>query len=338
MRTLIIGDIHGCYSELLELFDAAALGADDVVVSVGDLVDRGPDPAGVVRWFRARKNAVVLMGNHERKHVREVFSYSQEVTRVQMGDEYAEAVAWMRGLPYFYETPEVRAVHAACIPGTPLAETPEEILSGTTSGEAKLKKLIPEGWWHEHYTDEKPIVFGHHVTGPDPLLRDGKVFGLDTGCVFGHRLTALSVPDMKLYSVPSSGDHWKAIAQRHQVPVLRSKPWATMGWAKLAEAVAAHEHKPAPDTVAFVADITHWVEELRALIKTFRTRVEQIDSELRSHGEDALAAHPAKALLFKLGRGRLTDEDIEQRCASPQATLQLAKQLGVDTSGIRSPV
>lgn len=82
MRTLIVGDIHGCYRELLELFDNAALGADDIVVSVGDLVDRGPDPAAVVRWFRAREHAVVLMGNHERKHVRQVFSYSQEITRV----------------------------------------------------------------------------------------------------------------------------------------------------------------------------------------------------------------------------------------------------------------
>ncbi|MFT3694564.1 MAG: metallophosphoesterase family protein [Kofleriaceae bacterium] len=335
MRTLIVGDIHGCYRELLELFDAAALGADDVVVSVGDLVDRGPDPADVVRWFRAREGAVVLMGNHERKHVREVFSYSQEVTRVQMGDDYADAVQWMRGLPYFYETPDVRVVHAACIPGTPLAQTPEEILAGTTSGEAKLKKLIPNGWWHEHYSDAKPIVFGHHVTGPEPLLRDGKIFGIDTGCVHGHRLTALSVPDMKLYSVASTGDHWKAIAQQHQVGVLRAKPWATMGWAKLAEALSAFEHDPAPDTAAFIRDITRWTDELRALSRTFKSRVEQLGSELSS---DAIGAHPAKALLHKLARGRFTDEDIQTRCASPNATLQLAKQLGIDTAGIRSPV
>src|SRR5262250_33966 len=108
MRTLIIGDIHGCYDELRDLFDAVALVADDRVVSVGDLVDRGPQPGEVVRWFRERAGAVVIMGNHERKHVRQVFSYSQEITRLQLGDGYADAVAWMRGLPYFFETPEVR--------------------------------------------------------------------------------------------------------------------------------------------------------------------------------------------------------------------------------------
>src|ERR1700704_1636193 len=99
MRTLIIGDIHGCFDELRELFDVAALATDDLVVSVGDLVDRGSDPGSVVAWFRARPGAIVLMGNHERKHVRSTFSYSQEVTRLQLGDVYAENVEWMRGLP-----------------------------------------------------------------------------------------------------------------------------------------------------------------------------------------------------------------------------------------------
>ena len=43
-NTFIIGDIHGCYTELLDLLDKAGVGDDDLVVSVGDLVDRGPEP------------------------------------------------------------------------------------------------------------------------------------------------------------------------------------------------------------------------------------------------------------------------------------------------------
>ena len=76
MQTLIIGDIHGCHAELLDLLDLAAIGADDLVVSVGDLVDRGPDPGLVVDLFRTRPSSLALMGNHERKHVRGVLSYS----------------------------------------------------------------------------------------------------------------------------------------------------------------------------------------------------------------------------------------------------------------------
>ncbi len=343
MRTLIIGDIHGCYTELLELVDTAAVATDDVVVSVGDLVDRGPAPAEVVRWFRERTNSVVIMGNHERKHVRDVLSYSQEVTKCQMGDDYADGVAWMRGLPYFYETPDVRVVHAAMIPGVPLAQQPEAILAGTTSGEAQLKKLLPDGWWHDHYDDAVPVAFGHHVVGPEPLIREGKIYGLDTGACHGKRLTALSVPDFTIYSVPSRGDYWHEVGRKYQVPVLRSKPWATMAWRKLDETVADLEHRPAPDTAAFLANITQWANALRALAKTFPDRVEMIAAELRTqhgaHGYDAaIREHPAKPLLYKIARGRLTEKDIAERCTSARATLALAHKLGVDTSAIASPV
>ena len=342
MRTLIIGDIHGCYRELLELLDAAALASTDTVVSVGDLVDRGPDPAEVVHWFRTRPGSVVLMGNHERKHVRDVLSYSQEVTRLQMDGDYADAVAWMRGLPYYWETPDIRVVHAAMIPGVPLAEQPEAILAGTTSGEKQLEKLLPNGYWHEHYDDAVPVAFGHHVV-PEPLIRDGKIYGLDTGCCHGKRLTALSVPDFKIYSVPSRGDYWVDVSRKYQVPVLRTKPWAQMAWRKLEETVADLEHRPAPDAAAFLAGITAWAAQLRALAATFPDRVERIADELRTlHGaagyNDAIATHPAKPLLFKLGRGRLTDKDIAERCTSAQATIALAHKLGVDTAHIVSPI
>lgn len=343
MRTLIIGDIHGCFVELMELFDAAALATDDVVVSVGDLVDRGPAPAEVVRWFRQRAGSVVLMGNHERKHVRDVLSYSQEVTRCQMADDYAAGVAWMRGLPYFWETPEVRVVHAAMIPGVPLATQPEEILAGTTSGEAKLKKILPGRWWHEAYDDDVPVAFGHHVVGPEPLVREGKVYGLDTGACHGQRLTALSLPDGTIYSVPSRANYWHEVGRKFQVPVLRGKPWATMAWKKLDETVADLEHRPAPETAAFLTSITRWANELRALARTFPARVEAIAAELRAeHGsagfDAAIREHPAKPLLYKVGRGRLTEKDIWERCTSAQATLALAHKLGVDTSAIVSPV
>jgi Calcineurin-like phosphoesterase len=341
-RTLIIGDIHGCYRELLELLDAAALTSTDVVVSVGDLVDRGPDPAAVVRWFRARPGAVVLMGNHERKHVREVFSYSQEVTRLQMGDDYADAVAWMRGLPYYWQSPHIRVVHAAMLPGVPLAEQPEAVLAGTTAGEKLLEKAIPDGWWHERYDDEVPVAFGHHVVGPEPLVRAGKIYGLDTGACHGHRLTALSVPDFRIYSVPAHADHWAAVARQYQVPVLRTRPWATMTWKKLEETMADLEHAPAPDAAAYLATIARWAAAVRALATTFPARVEEIAAALRAqHGEAgyqaAISAHPAKPLLFKLGRGRLGDDDLAVRCTSVAATLALADKLGLDVSALATP-
>jgi serine/threonine protein phosphatase 1 len=168
-----------------------------LLLSVGDLVDRGPRPLEVIDLFRARP----LMGNHERKHVREVFSYAQQITRLQLGTRYAECVAWMRTLPYYYETPEVRVVHAAMVPGIPLAEQDEDVLAETTSGEHKLTAQLAGGYWHEHYHDAIPIVFGHHVVGRDGLVTANHVYGIDTGACHGGRLTALSVPDFTLYTL-----------------------------------------------------------------------------------------------------------------------------------------
>ena len=194
-RTVIVGDIHGCYEELVELLEVAGVRDEDLLISVGDVVDRGPRPLEVIELFRARARSLVLMGNHERKHVREVFSYAQQITRLQLGARYAECVAWMRTLPYYHETPEVRVVHAAMVPGVPLADQDEDVLAGTTSGEHKLAAQLGGGYWHERYHDATPIVFGHHVVGRDPLVTPNRVYGIDTGACHGGRLTALSVPD-----------------------------------------------------------------------------------------------------------------------------------------------
>jgi len=58
---------------------------EDVIVSVGDLVDWGPESPAVVRFFREHPNTLAIAGNHERKHIRGIFSYAQEITRLKLG-------------------------------------------------------------------------------------------------------------------------------------------------------------------------------------------------------------------------------------------------------------
>ncbi len=70
MKTLLIGDIHGCYTELLDLVEQAGLSGDDRIIALGDIVDRGPDTPQVLEFFRSRPKSLLLMGNHERKHIR----------------------------------------------------------------------------------------------------------------------------------------------------------------------------------------------------------------------------------------------------------------------------
>jgi serine/threonine protein phosphatase 1 len=68
MRTLAIGDIHGCYRSLDVLTEFAAFAPDDRIITLGDYVDRGPDSRGVIEWLIERNaggNLIALRGNHE---------------------------------------------------------------------------------------------------------------------------------------------------------------------------------------------------------------------------------------------------------------------------------
>lgn len=335
-RTLIVGDVHGCYEELLDLLAHAGATADDELVSVGDLVDRGPDSGRVVELFRSRANSLALCGNHERKHVRGVLTYGQEIVSLQLGEGYADAVRWMGTLPYYLERPEVRVVHAALVPGKSLAETPQDILCGTTTGEARLQQLLNGRWWHELYDEEVPVVFGHHVTGDEPLVVRDRVFGIDTGCCHGGRLTALSVPDFKLWSVPSRGDHWAAEQRRWQVPVLRARPWGSMSFEQL-RAKAKELSQRHPDAEPYLAGVTAWADAVRARIPSLHARARAILAELEAgpEGLEAVERHPAAATLLALHKGRLSPEHLG--CAGPPQVFALAQRLGAELEVPSSP-
>ncbi|MFA1547735.1 metallophosphoesterase family protein [Actinomadura chokoriensis] len=332
-RTVIIGDIHGCFDELLELLEKIDLRPDDLLVSVGDLVDRGPAPDEVVRLFRERPNSVAVMGNHERKHVRGIFSYAQEITRLQLGDRYAETVDWMRTLPYHFENDHVRVVHAAMVPGIPLDEQKEEILCGSTSGERELTALFPDGYWHDHYDDDKPVVFGHHVTGREPMIRDGRIFGLDTGACHGWNLTALCVPEFTIHSVEAHADHWSIVKRQWQLPVLKTKPWRDFTWPELAETIASFSRASNTATRSWLETVENWATDLQALFPDLVTEAHRVADELST---DELRHHPAARFLFQARNGRLVQASLARQCSTPRRTIDLAGALGLAVPDVPS--
>ncbi len=208
---IIIGDIHGCYDELLDLLDQIGPAENDVIISVGDFIDCGPKPVQVFNFFHNRANSIVLMGNHERKHVRGVLSLSQRITRLQFGEKYPEARTLMSALPYFFEDNDFIVVHAALQPGISMKNQQEDILCGTMSGERRLKALLDEKKWNEAYNGTKPVIFGHKVVGKTPLVYKDRVFGIDTGACHGGWLTAITVPEFRIYSVKARQNYWSRI-------------------------------------------------------------------------------------------------------------------------------
>lgn len=325
-RTVVVGDIHGCFAELAELLGALRLRPDDVLVAAGDVVDRGPSPGAVVDFLRSRPRTVVVMGNHERKHVRGIFSYAQEITRLQLGDHYASTVEWMSNLPYFFENEHLRVVHAAMLSGIPLAGQKEEILCGSTSGEKELTALFPGDHWYNRYADAKPVAVGHHVVGPSPMILDGRIFCLDTGACHGGRLTALSVPDFTIHSVDARADHWSIVKGEWQLPVLKQKEWLDLTWTQLDEAVARSSADPSVS--CWLAAVSAWAAGLRAQVPALAGAARTLAGELSI---EQMRRHPAASVLFQARNGRI---NLDRQCSTPRRTIALAAALEVVTADL----
>ncbi len=214
-RVFVIGDVHGCYDELQALLDIAPLTADDQIVHIGDLVDRGPNPAAVVDFFRETPNATSLLGNRDDKHIRshdgEIdYSEVRNITRAQFEDpvRYAAAVDYMRTLPLYIETDDAVLVHGYYEPGLPPAAQRRDVLLGHDSG---ADRLPPR--WYAYYDGEKPLVFGHRDY---PFLHyKRQAYAIDTRCVYGGTLTGLLLPDFVTYSVPARRDYWQDVRVRY---------------------------------------------------------------------------------------------------------------------------
>jgi hypothetical protein len=222
MQTLVIGDIHGCYFELQALLDKAGLSDGDSIISLGDFVDRGPETPQVLDFFRHMPNARALMGNHERKHVRATrgevaLARSQQISRQQLGTEYKDGTTWMGNLPLYIELPEAQLLHGSLEPGLPLAEQKPFVLCGNRLGEKYLREHYARPWY-ELYRGEQPVIVGHYnyAGGDQPFVYQDKVFGLDTDCVHGKRLTGMLLPGFRFVSVPSRGDLWGQVSQQYQ--------------------------------------------------------------------------------------------------------------------------
>jgi serine/threonine protein phosphatase 1 len=230
MQTFVIGDIHGCYAELQALLDRAGLSDTDRIISIGDCVDRGPETPEVLRFFSEHAQAQVIMGNHERKHVRAArhevkLSRSQQISRIQLGAAYPDALAFMSGLPLYLDLPDALLVHGYFEPSIPIEQQTPSVLCGTMGGDKHLHTHYGQPWY-ELYDGDKPIVVGHkNYTGTgQPFIYQDRVFGLDTDCVIGKALTGLLLPAFRFISASSRGNLWMQVKQMHPKPARTIQP------------------------------------------------------------------------------------------------------------------
>lgn len=196
-RTIIIGDVHGCHSELQTLLRKVRATPDDLLISVGDLICKGPNSKGVLDWAIRTKNLRCILGNHEYRFLKhwtkgmtpDEKSYDLEVVR-QMGRGFEKYMRWMDRLPSLLLYRKFIVVHAGFDPRYAVEEqSVTELVNIRRIG----KTAIP---WYEKYTGERLVVFGHWVRR-NPIIRKNAIC-LDTGCVHGGKLSALILPERRL--------------------------------------------------------------------------------------------------------------------------------------------
>lgn len=230
-RVIVIGDIHGCYDELCDLLGRLGPSADDLIVSVGDLVDRGPKPVEVVRFFRDAPNARAILGNHEDKHLRWASgelepALGQIITKEQAGAAYGELLDYFATLPLLLDLPEAIVVHAGYEPG--LEFLPQAELAKRRNVPLRAKPPGARGIsgdleiWASRVVGvgERPVVCGHHAVGPKPAIFGDRVYCIDTAVAHGGRLTALVLPCREIVSVKARADHVSLVFRQYR-PVLR---------------------------------------------------------------------------------------------------------------------
>jgi hypothetical protein len=193
--TVIVGDVHGCAAELEELLEQVRFShGGDRLVFVGDLVFRGPDPHGALALAR-RLGALVVRGNHEdkllgwRRGGKPLGAEHERLARAFSEEEWG----MLEAMPLWVDLPDhgVRVVHAGVVPGVAIERTPPEALlkMRTLAGRDRWSDEPDAGpLWGSRYEGPPHVVFGHNARA-EPQLHEWAT-GIDTGCVYGGRLTA----------------------------------------------------------------------------------------------------------------------------------------------------
>ncbi|MEV0307216.1 polynucleotide kinase-phosphatase [Nonomuraea fuscirosea] len=224
----IIGDVHGCRSELETLLRELGWRFDGppprhpggrTAVFVGDLVDRGPDSPGVLRLVMdmvEAGTAICVSGNHEQKLVRALNGRKVNVTHglresldqlAAQPPEFVErARTFMDGLLSHYRLDGGRLVvaHAGlkeAYHGRASGRVRAFALYGDTTGETDEYGLPVRYPWADEYRGRAMVVYGHTPTTRPEWVNN--TICLDTGAVFGGHLTALRYPEREIVQVPA---------------------------------------------------------------------------------------------------------------------------------------
>lgn len=205
-RIFVIGDIHGCYERLKTLLKKLHIKNNDILIFLGDYIDRGTDSKKVVEEvinLKSQYHIITLLGNHEKMLLdilqkslpiemwlfnggkTTLLSYGIKKYNISSDLFPPEHIEFFKSLLPYYEMGNYIFVHAGLKPNIPL-------------GKQSIDDLV---WIRDEfiYSDcdfGKVVVFGHTPLA-EPLFLKNKI-GIDTGAVYGGKLTCLVLPEKEI--------------------------------------------------------------------------------------------------------------------------------------------
>lgn len=223
MRTIILGDIHGCFRELTELMEKVGFDREaDTLISLGDLMDRGEQSYEVFDLFRhlkqdMKERCTIVRGNHEQMMMESAADPSAvarwrrngcEATMKSFeehGSHVYQYAEWFReNTVLFYEEDAFRCVHAGFTKDELSENTLRDLIWDRTriANNDYQGKLTIIG-----HTEVKDAVWLCGDEKTKVVLEEGKkialpktgLIGMDTGCVYGHRLSAMVIEGKEFF-------------------------------------------------------------------------------------------------------------------------------------------
>lgn len=235
MRRAYIGDIHGDLVSFSKLHDTLKSFGVDEVWHCGDLVDRGPDPHGVIQ-FCIKNNVRGVLGNHDAviiDHWKSIKKHGKMSTKNADKQQTLlkitqEDVDYLLSLPVIHVFDDI---HTILVHGglhykleiwenQPKLACRYQLINSWNTDASKWfhihrdgtpeEELKKEGWmrWFEKWDGDYNVVFGHTVF-KDVMIRTNpdtgrSCIGVDTGAVFGKKLSAIVLPDMVVVEIPNT--------------------------------------------------------------------------------------------------------------------------------------
>jgi protein phosphatase len=229
----IIGDVHGCYPELVELLQKIGYeitekenGEVEVnnphkrkLIFVGDLTDRGPNSVAVLKLVIhvvQHHKGYCVIGNHDDKLMRKLMGRKVQInngldtTLEELKAEPPQFAIKVRhffeSLPYYIWCDDKKLLIAhAGLPekyhGVESKKVRDLSMYGLTTGKLDEQGMPQRLDWAKDYYGEPLVIFGHTPVR-EPLIKNSTI-NIDTGCVFGGKLTVLHYPEMEMVSVPA---------------------------------------------------------------------------------------------------------------------------------------